>query len=150
MPRAAVNDNHRIALRVRPADKALIMRAAALAETDMTTFVLRTALREAQKMREEHERVQLSRRDSRLVMELLENPASANAKLRRAARSLPPFVFPDASPGGQKQPGPPLFFRLIQTKKFIHRFTQINADFFLARGLSTFDRSICPVTIYLR
>ncbi|MBS0265102.1 MAG: DUF1778 domain-containing protein [Planctomycetes bacterium] len=89
MPRAAIDDNHRIALRVRPADKAVIMRAVALAETDMTSFVLRSALREAEAIIEEHERIQLTKRDSRLVMELLENPPPANAKLRKAARALP-------------------------------------------------------------
>ena len=89
MPRAVVNDNNRVALRVRPADKAVIMRAVALAQTDMTTFILRTALREAQSVIEEHERVKLTQRDSRLVMELLENPPPPNAKLRKAARALP-------------------------------------------------------------
>lgn len=89
MPRAAVKDNSRVALRVRPADKAVIMRAVALAQTDMTTFILRTALREAQSVIEEFERVKLTQRDSRLVMELLENPPAPNAKLRKAARALP-------------------------------------------------------------
>ena len=89
MPRAAVDDNYRLALRVRPADKAVIMRAVALAQTDMTTFILRTALREAQSVIEEHERVKRTQRDSRLVMELLENPPAPNAKLRKAARTMP-------------------------------------------------------------
>src|SRR5271166_6447277 len=89
MPRPAVDDNSRLALRVRPADKAVIMRAVALAQTDMTTFILRTALREAQSVIEEHERVKLTERDSRLVMELLENPPAPNAKLRKAAHALP-------------------------------------------------------------
>ena len=51
----------------------------------MTTFILRTVLREAQSVIEEHERVKLTQRDSRLVMELLENPPAPNAKLRKAA-----------------------------------------------------------------
>jgi uncharacterized protein (DUF1778 family) len=89
MPRAAVNDNNRVALRVRPVDKAVIMRAVALAQTDMTTFILGSALREAQAVIEEHERVKLTQRDSRLVMELLENPPAPNAKLRKAARAMP-------------------------------------------------------------
>ncbi len=89
MPRAAVDDNNRLALRVRPADKGVIGRAAALAQTDMTTFILRTVLREAQTVIEEHERVKLSERDSQLVMELLENPPAPNARLRKAARALP-------------------------------------------------------------
>ena len=79
MPRPAVDDNSRLALRVRPSDKALILRAVALAQTDMTTFILRTALREAQSVIEEHERVELTERDSRLVLELLENPPVPNA-----------------------------------------------------------------------
>ena len=89
MPRPAVDDNSRLALRVRPSDKALILRAVALAQTDMTTFILRTALREAQSVIEEHERVELTERDSRLVLELLENPPVPNAKLRKVARDLP-------------------------------------------------------------
>jgi len=89
MSRAAADDNKRVALRIRPADKAIIMRAVALAQTDMTTFILRTALREAQFVIEEHERVKLTERDSRRVMELLENPPAPNAKLRKAAHALP-------------------------------------------------------------
>ncbi len=89
MPRAAVDDNNRVALRVRSADKALIMRAVALAETDMTTFILRTAIREARAVIDEHERVKLTPRDSERVLALLENPPAPNAKLRKAARALP-------------------------------------------------------------
>jgi uncharacterized protein (DUF1778 family) len=89
MPRAAVNDNNRVSLRIRSADKALIMRAAAIAGTDITTFILRTMLKEAQTVIDEHERVKLGQRDSVLVMELLENPPAPNAKLRKAAHALP-------------------------------------------------------------
>jgi uncharacterized protein (DUF1778 family) len=89
MPRPAINNNSRVALRIRPADKALIMRAVALAQTDMTDFILRTALREAQLVIEEHERVKISQRDSQRVLDLLENPPAPNAKLRKAARALP-------------------------------------------------------------
>jgi uncharacterized protein (DUF1778 family) len=89
MPRPAINDNNRLALRIRAADKALIMRAVALAQTDMTTFVLRTALREAQAVIDQHERVKLSERDSLRVMKLLEDPPAANAKLLKAARAMP-------------------------------------------------------------
>jgi uncharacterized protein (DUF1778 family) len=88
MPRAAV-DNDRLALRIRSADKAVIMRAAALAQTDMTAFILQAVLREAQSVIEEHERIKLSQRDSQLVMDLLENPPRPNTKLRKAARAMP-------------------------------------------------------------
>ena len=89
MPRPPVKDNKRVALRIRPADKAVIMRAVAVAQTDMTDFILRAALREARSVIEEHERVKLTRRDSLLVLGLLENPPAPNAKLRKAARAMP-------------------------------------------------------------
>jgi uncharacterized protein (DUF1778 family) len=89
MPRPAVDDNQRLALRLKPADKAIIMRAVALTQTDMTSFILRTVLQEAQAVIDEHERLKLSKRDSLLVMDLLENPPPANAKLRKAARAMP-------------------------------------------------------------
>ena len=88
MPRPAVDDNQRLALRLKPADKAIIARAVALMQTDMTSFILRTVLQEAQAVIDEHERLKLTKRDSLLVMELLENPPPANAKLRKAARAL--------------------------------------------------------------
>lgn len=89
MPRRVVKDNNRIALRVQEADKAVIMRAVAVAQTDMTDFILRAALREARSVIEEHERIKLTHRDSLQVLELLENPPAPNAKLRKAARSMP-------------------------------------------------------------
>jgi len=89
MPRPIVKDNQRIAIRIRPADKATIKRAVAIAQTDMTAFILRAVLREAEAVIDENERFKLSRRDSLLVMKLLEKPPAPNAKLRRAARALP-------------------------------------------------------------
>jgi hypothetical protein len=44
MPGAAIDDNSRLALRVRAEGKAERMRAAALTHTDMSDFVLRHAL----------------------------------------------------------------------------------------------------------
>ena len=88
MPRPAVNENSRVALRIRAADKALIMRAVALVKTDMTEFILRTALREAQSVIAEHEQVELSKRDSLRVLALWK-PPRPHAKPRRAARAMP-------------------------------------------------------------
>ncbi len=92
MPRLAVDDSKRMNLRVRPEQKALLVRAAALNNTDLTDFVLRHALREAEAVIEKSDRVQLSARDSLLVLELLENPPVPNAKLQAAADSLPPGI----------------------------------------------------------
>ena len=47
MPREAVENNNRVALRIRPVDKAKIMRAVALENTDLTDFILRNVLRAA-------------------------------------------------------------------------------------------------------
>lgn len=89
MPRAAVDDNRRMSLRVRPEQKATLLRAAALKYTDLTDFVLRSALREAEAIIEQAEHVKLSARDSLLVLDLLENPPPPNTKLRAAARAMP-------------------------------------------------------------
>ncbi len=89
MPRVAVENNSRVALRIRPADKAKIMRAVALEQTDLTDFILRNALRAADVVIGQAERVTLSERDSLRVLELLENPPSPNARLMTAAQTLP-------------------------------------------------------------
>lgn len=89
MPRAAVEDNSRLALRVRADDKATLMRAVAIAHTDMTGFVLRHALDAARKIIEQDEHVTLSERDSLRVLDALERPPAPNDKLLGAARRLP-------------------------------------------------------------
>ncbi len=89
MPRAIVGDNIRLALRVRADDKATLMRAVALEHTDMTDFILRSALVAARKVIEQAERVTLSGRDSLRVLDVLQNPPAPNAKLTAAARRLP-------------------------------------------------------------
>ncbi len=89
MPRVAVKDNSRVALRVCPADKARIMRAAALQNTDMTALILRGALREADAVIKDAELVVLSERDTKLWLKLLDNPPKANARLVAAVKALP-------------------------------------------------------------
>jgi uncharacterized protein (DUF1778 family) len=88
MPRLAV-ENTRIAMRVRPEDKARLMRACALEQTGLSEFILRNALRAADAVIEQAERIALSGRDSLRLMELLENPPRPNARLLAAARALP-------------------------------------------------------------
>lgn len=89
MPRAVVEDNSRLALRVRAHDKATLMRAVALEHTDMTDFILRHALDAARKIIEQSEHVPLSERDSLRVLEALENPPAPSSKLLGAARRMP-------------------------------------------------------------
>lgn len=65
----------------------MLMRAAALRNTDLTDFVLQSALREAESVIEEAERITLSERDSLTVLKLLEKPPPPNARLRKAFAS---------------------------------------------------------------
>ena len=58
-------------------------------QTNVVSRPLRSVLREAQALIAEHQRVKLTKRDSRLVMELLDNPPAPNANLQKAARRLP-------------------------------------------------------------
>jgi uncharacterized protein (DUF1778 family) len=85
----AVDDNKRMNIRLRPEQKATLMRAAAIKNTDLTDFVLRPALREAKAVIEEAERIVLSERDSLMVLDLLENPPAPNARLRAAIGAMP-------------------------------------------------------------
>jgi len=89
MPRVAVEDNSRLSLRIPAEEKAILLRAVALQHTDLTGFVLQHALRAAKDIVEQAEHLQLSERDSLRVLELLENPPPANARLLAAARALP-------------------------------------------------------------
>lgn len=90
MARAAVHANDRLAVRLSAEEKATIARAAAIERVNLTAFVVRNALHAAREVIEQEERVVLSRRDSRRVLELLEHPPAPNARLLRAARDLPP------------------------------------------------------------
>jgi len=90
MPRAALDDNGRMNLRVGVGDKAKLVRAAGLVGRDLTGFVVESALREAEAVIASAEVQKVSRRDFEAVMDLLENPPVANAKMRRAAKGLPP------------------------------------------------------------
>jgi uncharacterized protein (DUF1778 family) len=89
MPRLAVEENSRMSLRIRPADKALLMRAVAYEHTDLTDFVLRNAMQAARAVIAQAEHISLSERDSLRVLDALENPPAPNAKLLAAAHALP-------------------------------------------------------------
>jgi uncharacterized protein (DUF1778 family) len=88
MPRAAVEENSRMSLRIRGKEKAILMRAVALEDTDLTGFVVGCAVRAAKDVIRKSEQLQLSERDSLKVLELLENPPLPNAKLVSAARAF--------------------------------------------------------------
>ena len=86
MPRA-LTDSGRIELRLRPEDKAILTRAAALKRIDLTGYILRSVLPQAQADIAEAERIALSERDSLRVLALLEDPPAAPDRLVRAAKA---------------------------------------------------------------
>jgi uncharacterized protein (DUF1778 family) len=78
----------RIEFRLPAEEKAMLARAAALMNMDLTAFILRKMLPEARAVIENAERLALSERDSLRVLALLENPPAPTDKLRRAARAF--------------------------------------------------------------
>lgn len=89
MPRMVVEDNRRLSLRIRAEDKAVLMRAVAMENTDLTDFVIQSALQAARAVIEQTEHLALSERDSLRVLAALEQPPAPNARLRAAAEALP-------------------------------------------------------------
>ncbi|WP_312862887.1 DUF1778 domain-containing protein [Rhizobium sp. P28RR-XV] len=75
-------------MQIPPAEKARLMRAAALERTSLKDFVLRNALLAAEAVIEKAERVNLDEEQTRFMLDLLENPPKPNTKLQAAARSL--------------------------------------------------------------
>lgn len=86
MPRPHV-ENSRVELKLRPEDKAVLVRAAALDRLDLTAILLRAALPQAEAAIAREERVPLSERDSLRVLDLLEHPPAAPARLIHAAKA---------------------------------------------------------------
>ena len=89
MPRVPVENNERMSLRIAAEEKSLLLRAAALQHTNLTEFVIRTAVANAKEVIDLAERQELSERDSLQVMDLLENPPEPNEKLMAAAFAMP-------------------------------------------------------------
>ena len=83
MPNSATS---RIELRVPAEQKALIARAAALRNLDMTGFIMDAVIPEAEAVIERAEKIVLSERDSLKILDLLENPPTPTKKLIEAAR----------------------------------------------------------------
>ena len=87
MPGAVSDTNSRIELRIAPEQKAVIARAAALENLDLTGFILRNVMPEAQAVVERARHLALSERDTLRVLDLLENPPAVQARLLRAAKA---------------------------------------------------------------
>lgn len=79
--------SERIELRATPEEKSLLARAAAYERLDLTSFVMRSVLPAAEKIVRRAERISLSERDTKRVLDLLEDPPKPTEKLLRAARA---------------------------------------------------------------
>jgi uncharacterized protein (DUF1778 family) len=86
-PPSDIPRTERIELRAAPAEKALLTRAAALEALDVSKFVMRAALPQAENVVAAAETIELSQRDSLRVLELLENPPPPSPRLVAAART---------------------------------------------------------------
>jgi uncharacterized protein (DUF1778 family) len=89
MPRAAVEDNQRMNLRIAPEVKSRLNRAASLSHVDLTSFVTQAALREADAVIAAAEQIKLSEESYMRMLDLLENPPAPNDKLLAAAKAIP-------------------------------------------------------------
>jgi uncharacterized protein (DUF1778 family) len=83
----AITESGRVELRLRPEDKATLTRAASLKRLDLTSYILRNVLPQAQADIAGAERLTLRARDSLRVLDLLENPPAAPDRLVRAAKA---------------------------------------------------------------
>ena len=89
MPRPADHKTDRYQIRIPPAQKAMIARAAALSHKDMADFILDKIVPEAQAVIDAAEVVQVSNREFTRIFDLLEHPPKPNDKLRAAIAALP-------------------------------------------------------------
>ncbi len=92
MPKPASERSERFNIRIRPTQKAMIARAAALSNKDMTDFILDKVLPEAEAVIKAVEKTEVSERDFKRILDLLEHPPKPNAKLRAAIAALPDTI----------------------------------------------------------
>jgi uncharacterized protein (DUF1778 family) len=89
MARNVVEANQRLQIRMSPAKKARIARAAAIQQVDLTQFVTDSALREADAVIAQAEHIELTEQEFLQIVEMLENPPVPNARLKAAIAALP-------------------------------------------------------------
>jgi uncharacterized protein (DUF1778 family) len=86
MSQTTATREDRIELRATKEEKRLLATAAAYERLDVTSFIMRSALPAARDVVDRSERIVLSARDSKRVLELLENPPKPTPALIAAAR----------------------------------------------------------------
>jgi uncharacterized protein (DUF1778 family) len=86
MPETSATREDRIELRTTKEEKRLLAAAAAYERLDVTSFIMRNVLPAARDVVDRAERIVLSERDSKRILELLENPPKPTSALMAAAR----------------------------------------------------------------
>jgi len=86
MAATSANREDRIELRATKEEKLLLATAAAYERLDVTSFIMRNVLPTARDVVDRAERIVLSARDSKRVLDLLENPPKPAPALTAAAR----------------------------------------------------------------
>jgi uncharacterized protein (DUF1778 family) len=86
MSETSATREDRIELRATKEEKRLLAAAAAYERLDVTSFIMRNVMPAARDVVDRAERIVLSARDSKRVLELLENPPKPTPALMAAAR----------------------------------------------------------------
>jgi uncharacterized protein (DUF1778 family) len=86
MTTSTATRDDRIELRATKEEKRLLAAAAAHERLDVTTFIMRSVLPVARDVIDRAERIVLSERDTKRVLDLLENPPKPAKALLAAAR----------------------------------------------------------------
>lgn len=85
----------RLQIRVDPADKALLERAAAATHLNVSAFVVQAAASRAEEILAERNSIRLSPQAAAAFSEALERPAEVNDRLARALRRKRKFSWLD-------------------------------------------------------
>lgn len=85
----------RLQIRVNPADKALLERAAAASHLNMSSFVVQAAALKAEEVLAERSSIRLSPEAAMAFSEALERPAEVNDRLAAALRRTRKFSWLD-------------------------------------------------------
>ncbi len=85
----------RLQIRVGPADKALLERAAAASHLNVSAFVVQAAASKAEEVLAERSSIRLSARAAAAFTEALERPAEVNDRLAKALRRRRKFTWLD-------------------------------------------------------
>jgi uncharacterized protein (DUF1778 family) len=87
--------DERLQIRVDPADKALLERAAAAAHLSVSAFVVQAAASRAEEVLAERPSIRLSAEGAAAFTHALERPAEVNERLARALRRKRKFTWLD-------------------------------------------------------